>query len=260
MPEKINVSYTDQGKGFPVVLIHGFCETHEVWNRFAKALAKDFRVIAVDLPGFGNSKILPEGFSVADAGSKIISLLNELGIQKTIVVGHSLGGYVTLAMVNQRAELFSGFGLFHSTAYADNEERKASRNKVVEFVSKNGVAAFIETFIPPLFYDKANPDIPFAVTMALKTSQEALIGYAKAMRDRQDLTSVIQKFNNPIIFIAGEKDTVIPADTLQKQAKLAIKPHLHIVEDAAHMGMLEKEAETVNLTREFLVKASTGFQ
>jgi pimeloyl-ACP methyl ester carboxylesterase len=260
MPEKINVSYTDQGKGFPVVLLHGFCETNEVWSRFAQALAKDFRVISVDLPGFGKSKILPEGFSVADAASKIIALLNEIDIQKTIVVGHSLGGYVTLAMVNHQAELFAGFGLFHSTAYADNEERKASRNKVIDFVSKNGVAAFIETFIPPLFYDKANSDIPLAVTMALKTSQDALIGYAKAMRDRPDLTSVIQKFKDPILFIAGERDTVIPADTLQKQAKLAVKPHLHIVKDAAHMGMFEKESETVNLTREFLVKASTGFQ
>jgi pimeloyl-ACP methyl ester carboxylesterase len=257
MPEKGNVFYTDQGKGFPVVLIHGFCETHEVWTRFAQQLSKDFRVISVDLPGFGKSKSLPKGFSVADAASKINELLVQLGINACIPVGHSLGGYVTLAMVNQQASLFSGFGLFHSTAYADSEERKASRNKVIEFVSKNGVPAFIETFIPPLFYDKSNPHIPFAVKMALQTKKETLIGYAEAMRDRQDLTSVIEKFNNPIIFIAGEKDTVIPSETLQKQAKLATKPHLHVIPNVAHMGMLEKEAEALNLIRGFLVKTST---
>lgn len=257
MPEKLNVFYTDEGKGFPVVLLHGFCETHEVWNRFSKSLSTDFRVISVDLPGFGSSKILPEGFSIADAASQVIALLNELKISKSIVIGHSLGGYVTLAMVKQKTELFAGFGLFHSTAYADSEERKASRNKVIEFVYKNGVAAFIETFIPPLFHDKSNPDIPFAVKMALKTPQETLIGYAKAMRDRPDLTSVIRDFKNPILFIAGEKDTVIPTDAVEKQAKMAAKPQLSIVKNAAHMGMFEKEAETVNLTREFLVKAST---
>jgi pimeloyl-ACP methyl ester carboxylesterase len=153
--------------------------------------------------------------------------------------------------------LFSGFGLFHSTGYADSEERKASRNKVIEFVSKNGVAAFIETFIPPLFYDTSNPHIPFAVKMALETKQETLIGYAQAMRDRPDLTSVIEKFNNPIIFIAGEKDTVIPLETLQKQAELAAKPQLYVIPNVAHMGMFEKETETLNLTREFLVKTST---
>jgi pimeloyl-ACP methyl ester carboxylesterase len=256
MPEHTNVFCTDQGKGFPVVLIHGFCETHEVWTRFAQQLSKDCRVISVDLPGFGKSKSLAEGFSVADAASKIIDFLKQLEITSCIPIGHSLGGYVTLAMVNQQASLFPGFGLFHSSAYADSEERKTSRNKVVDFVSKNGVPAFIETFIPPLFHDKANPHIPFAVKMALQTKQETLIGYAKAMRDRPDLTSVIEKFNNPIIFIAGEKDTVIPPETLQKQAKLAVKPHLHLMEDAAHMGMFEKEAETLNIIRDFLAGTS----
>lgn len=256
MSEQGNIFYTDQGKGFPVVLVHGFCETHEVWLRFAKELSKDFRVISVDLPGFGKSKSLPEGFSLADAASEINELLIQLEIKKCVPVGHSLGGYVTLAMVKQQASLFSGFGLFHSTAYADSEERKAARNKVIEFVSKNGVPAFIETFIPPLFHDKANPDIPFAVRMALQTKQETLIGYAQAMRDRPDLTSVIKKFSNPIIFIAGEKDTVIPPETLQKQAELAVKPYLYTVQNVAHMGMFEKEAETLNLIREFLVKSS----
>ena len=228
-----------------------------MWTRFAQQLSKAFRVISVDLPGFGKSKSLSEGFSIADAASKVNELLTKLEITTCVAVGHSLGGYVTLAMVDQQAALFSGFGLFHSTAYADSDERKEARNKVIEFVSKNGVAAFIETFIPPLFHDKTNPDIPFAVKMALQTKQETLIGYAKAMRDRPDLTSVIQKFNNPIIFIAGEKDTVIPPDTLQKQAKLASKPHLFTLQQTAHMGMFEKETETLNHIRQFLVKSST---
>lgn len=257
MPEAADVFYTDHGEGFPVILIHGFCETHEVWSRFGKQLANDFRVISVDLPGFGQSTPLPDNFSVADAASAIRKLLTSLKIKQCIPIGHSLGGYVTLAMVNQQPELFSAFGLFHSTAYADSDERKASRNKVIEFVTKNGVEPFIETFIPPLFYDKAHPDIPAAVKMALQTRQATLIGYAKAMRDRPDLTGVIQKFNKPIIFVAGEKDTVIPVETLQKQAKLATKSNLHIVRDAAHMGMFEKETDTVNLIHSFLVKATT---
>lgn len=257
MPEHTDIFYTDQGKGFPIVLIHGFCETHEVWARFAQKLSEGFRVISVDLPGFGKSKSMQEGFSVADAASKIQSLLEQLEIKTCIPIGHSLGGYVTLAMINQQGSFFSGFGLFHSTAYADSDDRKKARNKVVEFVLKNGVAAFIESFIPPLFHDKGNPDIPFAVNMALQTRQETLIGYAKAMRDRPDLTSVIQNFKKPMLFIGGEKDTVIPAETLQKQAKLASQPSLHILEGAAHMGMFENEAESLNLVREFLVKAST---
>lgn len=257
MSESPKIYHTDQGQGFPVILIHGFCETHEVWSRFAKVLSKDFRVINVDLPGFGKSESLPEGFSVNDAATAVNALIADLGITSCVPIGHSLGGYVTLAMVKQKPSLFSAFGLFHSTAYADSEERKASRNKVIEFVSNHGVPPFIETFIPPLFYNKAHPDIPFAVTMALQTRQETLIGYAKAMRDRPDLTSVIKEFNKPIIFIAGEKDTVVPMETLEKQANLAAKAHLHVVRDTAHMGMFEKEDETLNLIRGFLVEATT---
>lgn len=257
MRESTSVYYTDQGEGFPVILIHGFCETHEVWSRFAKVLSKDFRVINVDLPGFGKSKSLPEGFSVNDAAAAVNQIIVDLGVTSCIPIGHSLGGYVTLAMVKQKPSLFSAFGLFHSTAYADSEERKASRNKVIEFVSNHGVPPFIETFIPPLFYNKAHPDVSFAVTMALQTRQETLIGYAKAMRDRPDLTSVIKEFNKPIIFIAGEKDTVVPVETLEKQANLAIKADLHVIRDTAHMGMFENEAETLNLIRDFLVNVAT---
>lgn len=256
MPELNSVNYTDQGKGFPVILLHGFCETHEVWNGFAKALSTDFRIITIDLPGFGGSKLLNDGFAVADVAAKVLEVVKALGITKYIPIGHSLGGYVTLAMVDQQSDMTTGFGLFHSTAYADNAERKASRNKVIEFVSKNGVAAFIETFIPPLFHDKTNPHIPFAVKMALQTTPETLIGYAKAMRDRADLTSVIKKSLNPILFIGGEKDTVIPYESLQKLADLAAKPSLHLVKGVAHMGMFENEADTLNLTRQFIAKTA----
>lgn len=257
MPELLNVNYTDQGKGFPVILLHGFCETHEVWNGFAKALSADFRVINIDLPGFGESKLLGNNFSIADVARKVLEVLEKLGVTKCIPIGHSLGGYVTLALVNQQAERTAGFGLFHSTAYADSNERKESRNKVIEFVSKNGVAAFIETFIPPLFHDKSNPYIPFAVKMALQTAPETLIGYAKAMRDRPDLTSVIKNSLNPIVFIAGEKDTVIPYESLQKLAGLAVKPSLHLIKGVAHMGMFENEPETLGLIRQF-IRNTTG--
>jgi pimeloyl-ACP methyl ester carboxylesterase len=252
MPNISGVQYTDQGKGFPIILLHGFCETHEVWTGFAKALATDYRIINIDLPGFGESKLLANNFSIADAAGKVLEVLAKLEIEKCVVIGHSLGGYVTLAMVHRQPERFTGFGLFHSTAYADSAERKESRNKVIEFVSKNGVAAFIETFIPPLFHDKSNPHIPAAVSMALQTAPETLIGYAKAMRDRPDLTSVIKKSLNPILFIAGEKDSVIPYKSLQTLANEAQKPHIHVIQGVAHMGMFENERETLRVTREFI--------
>jgi pimeloyl-ACP methyl ester carboxylesterase len=256
MPKQSGIFYTDQGKGFPVLLLHGFCETHEIWNSFSKALSKNFRVLCLDLPGFGGSELLPPGFSIDDVAAKVHSFLEKLKIEECISIGHSLGGYVTLSMTDQRQKAMKAFGLLHSTAYPDAEERKISRNKVIEFVSKYGVTPFIESFIPPLFYDKTNTHIQPLVKLASQTRLDTLVGYVKAMRDRPDRTNLLERFNRPILFITGEKDTGITPDSVQKQAFLAPKATLHLLSEVSHMGMFENEEETLRYTYEFLKNAS----
>lgn len=255
MPEHSAIFYTDQGKGFPVLLIHGFCETHEIWDSFSKELSNDYRIVCLDLPGFGQSELLPTNFSIADVAKKILSLLEALKIEECIAIGHSLGGYVTLAIAEQRPDTLKAFGLFHSTAYADTEERKVSRNKVIEFVSSHGVAPFIESFIPPLFYDQLNQHILPVVKLASRTHAETLIAYVKAMRNRPDRTKVLELFKRPILIIAGEKDTGISLDSVKKQADLARNVTLHLLPEVAHMGMFENEEATLRQTSEFLKNA-----
>jgi pimeloyl-ACP methyl ester carboxylesterase len=254
MPEHAGVFYTDQGTGFPVLLIHGFCETHQIWDSFSDKLSQDFRVLCLDLPGFGKSKLLDEPFSIADVGEKVIECLRALKIDSCISIGHSLGGYVTLAMVHQDPDLFKSFGLFHSTAYPDTEERKFSRNKVIEFVTNHGVTPFVESFIPPLFFDQSNRHVLPVVRLASQTNVTTLIAYVKAMRDRPDRTNVIGEFKRPILFIAGEKDTGISPDSIQKQASLATKVDFNLLPEVAHMGMFEREDVTLSLVHKFLVQ------
>lgn len=256
MPEHSGIFYTDQGRGFPVIFIHGFCETHEIWDSFSKELSKDFRIICLDLPGFGKSNLLVAGFSIADVAKKILILLAELKIEKCITVGHSLGGYVTLAMAAQHPTILKAFGLFHSTAYPDAEERKVSRNKVIEFVSRYGVIPFIESFIPPLFYDQTNPHINPLVKLASRTQPETLTAYVKAMRDRPDRTSVLEEFKHPILFIGGERDSGISPESVKKQSNLASNATLHILPEVAHVGMFEDEKTTLGHVKEFLKKSS----
>jgi len=252
MSQQSGIFYTDQGKGFPVLLIHGFCETHEIWNSFSKELAKNFRVVSIDLPGFGNSNLFSSPFSLTDVGDKVLEFLKSLQINSCISIGHSLGGYVTLAMVEKQPELFKAFGLFHSTAYPDSEDKKLSRNKVIEFVTKHGVKTFIESFIPPLFYNQSNQHIQTLVKLASQTKEETLVAYVKAMRDRPNRAPVLEQFKGSILFIAGEKDAGISPDSVKKQAELAFEPTLHIMTDVAHMGMFESEAESLTLTYDFL--------
>lgn len=244
MPEQAGIFYTDQGKGFPVLFIHGFCETHEIWTSFSNELSKNFRVLTIDLPGFGLSESLRSPFSLTDVAVKVIELLSSLQIDSCIVIGHSLGGYVTLAMVEQNPNRIKAFSLFHSTAYPDTEERKLSRNKVIEFVSKHGVQTFIESFIPPLFFDQSNKHILPLVKLASQTRLETLVAYLEAMRDRPDRTNVLQYFDGHVLFIAGERDSGISSESIRKQAELAAKGIVTVLPEVAHMGMFEDERTT----------------
>lgn len=254
MPEQAGIFYTDQGKGFPVLLIHGFCETHQIWDSFSNELSKEFRILSIDLPGFGKSALLPSPFSLADVGLRVLEFIKELEIESCISIGHSLGGYVNLAMANQQPELFKAFGLFHSTAYADSEERKFSRNKVIEFVTKHGVTPFIDSFIPPLFNDQTNHHILPLVRLATQTKTETLVAYVNAMRDRPDRTNVLEQFQRSILFIAGEKDSGISPESIKKQASLALNADFNLLPDVAHMGMFECEAVTLRLIHKFLTQ------
>lgn len=252
MPEQSGIFYTDKGKGFPVLLIHGFCETHAIWDSFSAELSKDFRVLCPDLPGFGKSDLLPGNFSITDVASKISAWLKDLQIETCIPIGHSLGGYVILALAEQHPDLLQAFGLFHSTAYPDTEERKLSRNKVMEFVSNHGVQPFVESFIPPLFHDQSNIHIPRIVRLASQTSPETLIAYVQAMRDRPDRTSVLQHFKKSVLFLAGKEDKGITLESVKKQADLAIEVTFHALSGIAHMGMFENGPQTLTLVQDFL--------
>ena len=250
------IYYTEEGKGFPIILIHGFCETNQIWSKLNPVLATKYRVISIDLPGFGKSSELSRPFTLVEVAERVINFIQQdLKLTTCVVFGHSLGGYVALAMADLKPELFLGFGLVHSTALADSEERKISRGKVIEFVEEYGVQPFVGSFIPPLFFNQSHPAIGNMVELAAQTKKQTLIGYTEAMRSRPDRTHVLKEFTKPILLLAGERDTIIPAQTLEELAKVASNPTLVILHNAAHMGMLENVTETAEAIQMFLQRA-----
>jgi pimeloyl-ACP methyl ester carboxylesterase len=246
------VHHSENGAGRPLILIHGYCENHEIWSHFSALLAQNFKVITPDLPGFGKSPMPGVPLSIDAIGTDMLEWSRQW--EQPVVIGHSLGGYVTLAMVNQEPSLFPGFGLFHSTAYPDPVEKKANRNKVIDFVMRNGVAPFIDSFVLGLFYQKENQFLPEANRIAAQTSPEALVAYAAAMRDRPSYESVLKNFTKPILFIAGEKDSNIPTEQVLAQSKTARLPVFHVLNDVGHMGMFENEPESHKIVTNFSVE------
>jgi len=245
---------TERGEGKPLVFIHGFPMHQSIWDDFGERFADANKVITLDLPGFGKSPILPSSFSLDQVAEQVLNCLSEREIVNSVIIGHSLGGYVVLAMIEKRPDLFSGIGLFHSTAYADSAEKKESRAKVVEFVEKNGALAFTTNFITPLFADPRHQGIETVKRIAAQSSAGAVIGYSIAMRERRDQTKTLKNFKKPTLFLAGDKDPGIPLETIVKQAATCQWPEIHILRDVAHMGMFEKPLEAAGKIKGFLRK------
>ncbi len=248
MPE---IFHQESGKGKPIILLHGFCETSHIWDDFVPRLSDRFRVICPDLPGFGKSKILKTPFSINDVAADVTRWIHSLELKRPVLIGHSLGGYVALAIANKNENMLSGIGLFHSTALPDTQEKKTNRNKVIDFVARNGVKAYIDTFVPGLFYNKKSEAIAGVNQMLSEAKPEALIGYLEAMRDRPDQTVLIARFASPILFLCGEQDELIPVESIQKQAKMAQKATLKVLPETGHMGMLEEPAKSARDVAQF---------
>ncbi|WP_194775186.1 alpha/beta fold hydrolase [Pararhodonellum marinum] len=253
----MNIRYTDQGKGNPVILIHGFCESKEMWRAFEKELSLRYRVLCPDLPGFGESPLQEENINLEEVAVLMQEWMEELGIEGAVVIGHSLGGYVALAMAELMGNRLKGLGLFHSTAFSDDEEKIKIRNRTITFVKKYGVETFVTSFIPQLFPEHHRTDlaetIQEIVEMAKNTSLNGLVAFTKAMRDRKDRSQVLGEFAGRKLFIAGTLDGAVPLASSRRQKNMV--DDYHEISDCGHMGMFEKEKETLEVVDNFLKSA-----
>jgi pimeloyl-ACP methyl ester carboxylesterase len=249
-----NLFFEQRGKGRPLIFIHGFPMHQGIWKTFGDRFKDTNTVITPDLPGFGKSPILPPGFSLAQVAEQLIQLIEDKELSNSVIIGHSLGGYVALAMAEKRQDLFAGLGLFHSTAYSDSEEKKESRNKALEFINKNGAKAFATNFITPLFSDPNHEAIDMVKRIAAESKESAVIGYTLAMRDRPDQTKTLKSFKKPTLFLAGEKDQGIPVESIHRQAADCQNPEIHVLSNVAHMAMFEQPDEAAAKINGFLHK------
>lgn len=248
------IFFTERGSGSSVILLHGFPFHSGIWKGFAEKLSSQFKVYTPDLPGFGKSSGLGSNFTLEMVAEEIISWIEKNKIEKSVLIGHSLGGYVALAVAEKRPDLLKGLILFHSTAYPDNEEKKQSRNKVIEFFDNNGVEAFTSNFITPLFYDQKHAAIEKVRSIAMEAKADTVKGYTLAMRDRADRTNVLKNFPKPILFIGGENDGGIKPESLKEQASVGRQAKADILPKTGHMGMFENEEKTLEIISAFVRK------
>jgi pimeloyl-ACP methyl ester carboxylesterase len=250
------LSYQVEGTGLPVLLIHGLAEDGTVWDRQMEHLRQRYQLIIPDLPGSGRSVLLPGEATLDALADSIKAILHAEGIRQCTMIGHSMGGYITLAFAEKYPDRLKAMGLFHSIAYADSDEKKAGRQKSIEFIRKNGSPAYIRQSTPNLFAESSRREHPEWITglvdRSINFSADALIYYQQAMIQRPDRSGALRQFKGPVLFVIGQQDAVIPLDASLRQTHIPELSVIHLLEDSGHMGMIENCAASNHILDNFL--------
>jgi pimeloyl-ACP methyl ester carboxylesterase len=250
------IMYHAEGKGFPVILVHGFCEDSNMWEEFKNDLLEEqYRVIRIDLPGFGQSDVIPD-ISITEMAKVVHAVANHLKISKPIFVGHSMGGYVGLAYAEQYPEQLSGLSLFHSHPFEDTEEKKNNRFKSIDFINRQGHVLFVKQLIPKLFTQQFVRSNAFLlekmIFRATRYQTAGITSALAAMANRPDRAGVLSAITVPVQFIIGTEDSAIPRENSEAQIHLPQLADIQFLEKIAHMGMFEAQKKTQRLVRQFV--------
>lgn len=250
------IFYRVIGTGKPVLLVHGFGEDGEIWHNQVKFLQEKFKLIIPDLPGSGRSAIIDD-MSMEGMAEVILSIMKAEHCISCPVIGHSMGGYITLALAEKHPETLSAFGLFHSSAFADSDEKKATRQKGIEFIKLHGAFSFLKTVIPNLFSKVSHDKMPEIISQFIAQQDNfqapSLVSYYQAMMQRPDRTKILKQSAVPVLFIMGQYDNAVPLEDSLKQCHLPQKSYIHILDQSGHMGMLEEPDRCNRILEEFLL-------
>jgi len=242
------IGYSEEGSGFPLVFVHGFPMDHAAWvHGFTDAFTKNFRVILPDNAGFGKTSLPKQDVTMDYYADCIKAILDNEKISSCLMVGHSMGGYMVLNFAQRYPGYLKGFGLFSSTAYADDDAKKQNRIEVGENARKASGADFINGMLHKLFGEKYATAHESEIGEMKKyfggvAAAEGIAQASFAMGKRADTSEVLKNAKVPVLFIIGKDDKVVPPE---KTLPLTHLPERSVIAtiDAGHMGMIEAKEE-----------------
>lgn len=252
------IYYYDSGKGTCIVLLHGYLESSEVWNNFAKKLASCFRVISVDLPGHGLSYIYGDTHSMEFMAEAIKELLDSLNIKKAVLAGHSLGGYVTLAFLDLYPEYLSGFCLFHSHPFADPPEVVEKRLREIDIVKAGKKDLIYPENVTRMFspsnLEKFSGSLQQLKNIASRIPGDGIIAILNGMIIRPSRLILMEEGSVPCLWILGSMDSYIPCDLIQSKVSLPSNASVVVLRNSGHIGFIEEEDLSLKLISDFAEK------
>ncbi|EFM10517.1 alpha/beta hydrolase fold protein [Paenibacillus curdlanolyticus YK9] len=239
-----------------VVLLHGFCGSSAYWETLLPLLERPGRrIIAPDHRGHGRSSAPSDAiYTMEQFAEDAAALVEELGLGPIILLGHSLGGYATLAFAERHPDKLRSFGIIHSTAFPDSEAARDNRDRAVAAIREQGIGPFVEGLVPKLFASREDGSnevlIQEAIAIGRGTTAAGAIAASLGMKERPDRTAILESSTKPVLLVAGQQDGVIPPERTFTTSRAGVKQVL--LEQAGHMGMIETPEELAAALNDFI--------
>ncbi len=253
--KKTDIAYQSRGEGQTVILLHGFLENKKMWHDVVELLKEDHQVLTIDLLGHGDSDGLCDIHTMEQQAMVVKNLMDKHKILKATIIGHSMGGYISLAFADLFPEKVAGLGLLNSHPFADNAEKQEARDRAVKTVQRNYeayVKAAIPSFFAPENREKYHKEIRGLITEALQMSPENIMAALKGMKlrpERSELFCTRQVY--PKLWIVGKKDPLIDLERIRELATHC-KGTDYIELSEGHMSYVENKKDMPAVIKRFL--------
>ncbi len=236
-----------QRDAMPMVLIHGFPFSHEMWEPQIEFLKERFRVIAYDLRGHGKSGVGDGQYMLEFFVDDLVALLDYLKIKRAVLCGLSMGGYIALRAVERNPERVVGMILADTQARADSNEAKLKRAAAIKSVKVNGVGAYADSFVKSVFTPEtlvSKNDVVEKIRRIIQSNSVlGICGALLALAGRTDTTEALPGIKIPTLILVGEKDMLTPPSASKEMHDRISNSEIHLIPNAAHMSNLENSEE-----------------
>ncbi|GHO88510.1 alpha/beta fold hydrolase [Dictyobacter formicarum] len=253
----ISIGYDEYGSGFPLVLLHGHPFNRSMWQDQKETLQSICRVITPDLRGYGETTIVPGKTTMEEFAGDLAALLDDLGIDRIILGGLSMGGQIVFEFYRQFPERVHALLLADTQPQVDTEEARAARYVTAERILNEGMQDFAEELLPKLLAKgtmASQPDVVSSVRhMIVKTKPEGAAAALRGRAERRDYTPLLREIAVPTLIIVGSEDEFTPIQDAELMNRGIAGSQIAIIEGVGHMPNMERPDEFNAVLRQFLL-------
>lgn len=245
----INISYNDEGpEGAPIIIfVHGFPLNKSMWDKQVKALKDNYRVIAYDIRGHGNSEVGKIDFSIDLFVNDLLSFMDALKIEKTVLCGLSMGGYIALNAIEKYSDRFTALILSDTNCTADSPEAIEKRMNTIISIKENGVEKLANDLIPNLFAPESfrsnSEEIVAVKEMIVTTTPSSLSKSLHALAERKETCGKLTEIKVPVLILVGEEDKITPPEAAKAMHEKIKNSTLQVIPHAGHLSNMENSDE-----------------